>query len=375
MKVHFGGSMLTGAEKETPGPIISSIWATMFAALMLAMAALPAAASVVCNLLNSVGGGTDDVSPFPGAGWDVGSGQCNGDFTVVTDPSFAGGALELGMRIEQRSAGQLNSPQHAGIDYEVQTGSDTTQPSATKAWWNFQHSIAYNGVIGDLEQLSFSIRTDEGSFVPTAPVFDMKALRGVIDDRHLPKSTTTYSDIYQTSQNPVFGWFTPGYDLASVAAGAWMLTLVAVEGESFSSVSICAHTVGASCAAPPVAYTCTGFEPPMDMVFKVKKKANRVLPLKMVCTDASGTVLGSGDIAAPIVQVTKNPAGEETSPDDVYLSAGQGTDGNQFVFDGSRWNFNLQTKNFTGVGTYTITAVDGGGDILIGAPTAEFIVQ
>lgn len=114
----------------------------------------------------------------------------------------------------------------------------------------------------------------------------------------------------------------------------------------------------------------------MDKTFVVKKKSNRVLPLKMVCTGNNGTVLGSGDIAAPVVQVTKTaPAGEETIPADTYLSAGQGTDGNEFVFDGYRWNFNLQTKNFTGVGTYTITAVGGGTNLLVGAPIATFIVQ
>lgn len=124
-----------------------------------------------------------------------------------------------------------------------------------------------------------------------------------------------------------------------------------------------------------VNYTCTGFEAPMDKLVTVKKKANRVLPLKMVCTGTNGNVLGNGDIAAPIVQVTKtNPAGDATDPVDVYLSAGQGTDGNEFVFDGSRWYFNLQTKNFTGNGTYTITAVGGGSDV-ISAPTATFIVQ
>lgn len=322
-------------------------------------------------------GGAAAVSPSSGAVWDVGSGQCNGDFTVVTDSSFPGGALELGMRIEQRSAGQLNSPEHAGINYEVQTGSDTTQPNPLRAWWNFQHSIAYNGGIDNLDALTFVIRTDVGSIFPTAPSSDMLAARVNIDDRHTPKSTTTFSDLYQTSQNPVFGWFAPpSYPLARTGAGAWTLTFEVLEAGRISSVSICAHTPGAVCAPAPVVYTCTGFEPPMDKDFVVKKKANRVLPLKMVCTGNDGTVLGSGNIAAPIVQVTKaSTTGEETTPADTYLSVGQGTDGNEFVFDGSRWNFNLQTKNFTGVGTYTITAAGGGTNLLVGAPTATFIIK
>lgn len=126
-----------------------------------------------------------------------------------------------------------------------------------------------------------------------------------------------------------------------------------------------------------LSYTCTGFDPPMDKTISVKKK-NRVLPLKMVCTDPDGNVLGSGDIAAPIVQVTKDGDGIVTDPaGDDLLSAGQGTDGNMFVYDpvSQKWNFNLQTKNFNGLGIYTITAVGGGTDVIVGAPTATFIVQ
>ena len=350
---------------------------SILAGLVLVITAAPAAASGVCDNSATVGGGTLAVySPYPGAGWDVGSGQCNGDFTVVTDPSFPGGPLELGMRIEQRSAGQLNSPEHAGINYEVQAGPDTTQPNNARAWWNFQHSIAYNGGIGNLDELTFVIRTDVGVFLPTYPAFDMLAARGTIDDRLLPKSTTTFSDIYQTSQNPVFGWFSPAYNPLAYNDGAWMLTLYAVEAGKFSSVSICAHTPLRVCNPAPVVYTCTGFEPPMDKDFVVKKKANRVLPLKMVCQDANGVALGPTAISAPIVQVTKTlPTGEETIPADTYLSAGQGTDGNEFVFDGSRWNFNLQNKNFTGTGTYSITAVGGGTGLLVGAPIATFIIK
>ncbi|MGB9150568.1 MAG: hypothetical protein WCB36_10015 [Burkholderiales bacterium] len=361
--------------------------ATNFALLLLAVTALPAVAAGTCNLGTSVGGGTANVSPSAGAGWDVGSGQCNGDFTVITDSSFPGGVLELGMRIEQRLAGQLNPPQHSGTSYEVQTGPDPSTISipytnGTRAWWNFQHSIAYNGganSINSLDGLSFAIRTDVGIVNPAAPAVDMLFLRGIIDDRHTPKTTAAFSDLYQTSQNPVFGWFAPTYNLASTAPGAWMMTLAAVKSGRISSVSICAHTTGQVCAAPPVVYTCTGFDSPMDQTISVKKKANRVLPLKMSCTGNGGAVLGTGAIAAPVLQVTKaSPAGEETTPADTYLSAGQGTDGNEFVYNGSRWMFNLQTKNFTGVGTYTITVVaggTGGSNILVNAPTATFVVQ
>lgn len=343
------------------------------AAICVALAiAMPAMASGACNNAATVGGGTLLVSPSAGAGWDVGSGQCNGDFTVVTNSLFPGGALELGMRIEQRSQGQINPPQHSGVNYEVQTGADPS--NLTRAWWNFQHSIAYNGGIGTLDNLTFAIRRDVGTQLPAQPVVDMLALRAVIDDRHVPKSTASFTDIYQTSQNPTFGWFSPAYNLTDSGPGAWTLTLAAVKAGKISSVSICAHTPDASCATAPVVYTCAGFDAPMDKVISVKKN-NRVLPLKMVCTDGSGNVAGAGNIAAPIVQVTKTPAGPATDPVAELLSAGQGTDGNEFVFSGSQWAFNLQTKNFTGTGTYTITVVAGGTDLLVNAPTATFVVQ
>ena len=343
--------------------------AIICAALALAV---PGMASGTCNNAATVGGGTLLVSPSPGAGWDVGAGQCNGDFTVATNPLFPGGALELGMRIEQRSQGQLNSPQHSGVNYEVQTGTDPSNNA--RAWWNFQHSIAYNGAISTLDKLTFAIRTDVGTQTPAQPVVDLLALRAAIDDRHVPKATASFSDIYQTSQNPVFGWFSPAYSLTDPGPSAWTLTLAAVKAGKIASVSICAYTAGASCGTAPVVYTCAGFEAPMDKVISVKKN-NRVLPLKMVCTDGNGNVAGSGNIAAPIVQVTKTPAGPATDPVGELLSAGQGTDGNEFVFSGSQWAFNLQTKNFTGTGTYTITVVAGGTDLLVNAPTATFVVQ
>ena len=44
---------------------------------------------------------------------------------------------------------------------------------------------------------------------------------------------------------------------------------------------------------------------------------------------------------------------------DQALSAGAGTEGNQFEFLDSKRQFNLKTKNYTAAGTYTITMVSG----------------
>lgn len=231
-------------------------WAPSLGALMLLLAFVSAplpAAAVTCDLPGSVGGGTTNPSPSAGAGWDVGAGQCNGDFTVshsATFPGTPGGSgIELGMRIEQRSVGQLNPPARAQRDYTVQTGSDPS--NAGRAWWNFQQSIAYDGSINSLDALTFIIRTDAGSSVPSAPFFDMLTGRARIDDRRVPKSTTTYTDIYQTSQNPVFGYFS-AYDMGE--EGAWTLTLVAMKSGRASSVSICVHTPSAACAPVPVSF-------------------------------------------------------------------------------------------------------------------------
>ena len=133
------------------------------------------AAQVVCNLPDVVGGGitedppgvparSDSPAGVPGIGWGVGDGQCNGSFVVTSDglfPSVNGSGIELGMRAEQRSVGQVDP---VGSDYALETGADPTNPA--RAWWNFQHSIAYDGNINDLDELTFAIRTDSG---PSAP--------------------------------------------------------------------------------------------------------------------------------------------------------------------------------------------------------------
>ena len=123
-----------------------------------------------CDASDTVGGGTFGNSPGAGLGWDVGSGQCNGSFAKVTDlafPSDSGGGIELGLRIEQRRVGQVT--RNGANDYEVQLGNDTNVPPTLKrAWWNFQHSIAYDGSIGNLDSLTFKIRTDVGPNPPGA---------------------------------------------------------------------------------------------------------------------------------------------------------------------------------------------------------------
>lgn len=128
--------------------------------------------------------------------------------------------------------------------------------------------------------------------------------------------------------------------------------------------------------AYPAQINCDGFQSPMDKTISVKKK-NRVLPLKMVCTDGDGKVLGDADIAAPLVEVDFSGGGSGTTPEDVYLTAGQGDEGNIFSYSNGVWQFNLQTKNFNGTGTYAISAVSGApSDYQISpSATGTFVVQ
>ena len=209
------------------------------------------------------------VGPANSLGWGVGSGQCNGSFSATTDGAFPGGALELGLRAEQRRIGQVG--QTGPNDYTVQTGPDVGPPaSVNRAWWNFQGSIAYGGSIASLDALTLSITTDVGPNLPTAPVVDLLPLRVFIDDRNnQPNATAGFADLYQLSQNPEFGWFSPTSDTDPnptgafdyAALGAWRFTLTAVEGASSSSVSVCIHTPGQQCVPLNQAPDCSAEAP------------------------------------------------------------------------------------------------------------------
>lgn len=240
----------------------------LIAILFLSAATPPVAAAdhnslhaTPCNADDVVGGGALGDTPGPVGppgvlGWDVGTGQCNGSFAVTRDTAFPsdGGGIELGMRIEHRSVGQVTRIDKN--EYEVETGYDTTAGATNRAWWNFQHSIACDCDIDDLDALSFTISTQQGPNQPVASSFNMLELRGDIDDRNAgPNPTPEYSDLYQTSQNPEFGWFAatddddanPDGDFDYDAEGAWLMTLTAEKDGHRTSVSICVHTPNAQC--------------------------------------------------------------------------------------------------------------------------------
>lgn len=258
-------------------------------------------ASAACNKDFTVGGGEFGATKTDGTsigaptslGWDVGTGQCNGSFTITKNgsiPSSNGKGIELAIRALQRGSSPVTNTSNNG-DYEIQKGSDPTtvsipHPNGTRAWWDFQHSIAYDGNINQLNSLTFIIRTDAGSSVPAGP-FDMLALRQFIDDRNdtnngqpvnrgvpFKNSTTGFSDLYQTSQNPVLAPWFDTFDFNS--EGAWTLTLVAEKKGRFASVSICVHTPNAACNPTPVFNTPDHFQ-----CYEIDKQT-KLVPLPVV---------------------------------------------------------------------------------------------
>lgn len=239
----------------------------LLAMCLVCATAHPLAAQAPCNESDTVGGGALGVSPGPvgppnSLGWDVGSGQCNGSFVITGDAGFPGGSIELGLRAEQRRVGQV--PRMMEGDYEVQLGNDTNAPPAIdRAWWNFNLSIAYGGALTDLDALTLQIRTDVGDNQPSNPTVDLLAagLRAAIDARNnQPNATAAFSDLYQVSQNPEFGWFTHPNDTDANPTGAfnydeegaWRMRLSAVEGASEVAAEMCIHTPNAACLYPLV---------------------------------------------------------------------------------------------------------------------------
>jgi len=130
---------------------------------------------------------------------------------------------------------------------------------------------------------------------------------------------------------------------------------------------------------PGLSLSCIGFEPPLDKS-PIKFKKNRVLPLKAQLDD-NGSYITDADITAPpVVQVLfdSGAGGEPVDVSDDVLSAGHGTDGNQFVFtDEGKWQFNLKTNNYTASGTYTVSMESGDSSeyTIDSICTVDFVIE
>lgn len=104
------------------------------------------------------------------------------------------------------------------------------------------------------------------------------------------------------------------------------------------------------------------FEPPMQMEQAVAVKKNRVFPYKALLRDDSGLVITDADLEAdPIIQVlfTSSTIAETIDVTAETLSAGQGSDGNEFNYNDGVWQYNLMTKNYSAPGTYEVKIFSG----------------
>jgi hypothetical protein len=129
---------------------------------------------------------------------------------------------------------------------------------------------------------------------------------------------------------------------------------------------------------PVTPFSCVGFQSPVATGTTIKVKKNRVIPFKAELLDGVTPVIGTDLSAPPVIQVMfDSGGGSAIDVTESALSAGLGTEGNQFVFSNGVWQFNLQTKNYTAKGTYTVTMDSGNGGVYIVNPTCtgQFVIE
>lgn len=129
--------------------------------------------------------------------------------------------------------------------------------------------------------------------------------------------------------------------------------------------------------SPELSLSCQGFEPPMDKG-PVTIKKHRVLPLKSTLFYNDVQVTDLDIVARPVIQISySSGVGNAVDVTDYALAAGQGTEGNQFLFDGTWWHFNLETKNYSAPGTYSVTMRSGDETEYTIDPTceAQFVIE
>lgn len=138
-------------------------------------------------------------------------------------------------------------------------------------------------------------------------------------------------------------------------------------------VDVVAETEGITCNCDDPGL----FEPPMDDSIIVKK-GTRVIPLKFSLCDDDGYPLTDQDISAPMVEVDYSGlAGNLDFEEEDFLVTGKADIGNIFVYSGSKWQLNLQTKMFDASGVYTLTVVSTDPDSYEIFPTCsvDFIIE
>lgn len=127
-------------------------------------------------------------------------------------------------------------------------------------------------------------------------------------------------------------------------------------------------------------FSCVGFEPPMAD-YPVRFKKNHSLPLRAEVFDSDGFAMTDADLTAlPVVQVwfDSGSGGDAVDVSADVLAAGQGDEGNQFIFtEAGVWEFILGTKDYSAEGTYTVMMATGDDSEYVFDPTCitEFVVK
>jgi hypothetical protein len=111
------------------------------------------------------------------------------------------------------------------------------------------------------------------------------------------------------------------------------------------------------------AFSCEGFEAPMDNYPVSSRRGNRPFPLRMRLFDADGfEVTGLDVAAAPVVQVlfSSAPSSEPVDVTSETESRGSASEGNQFVYtDDGPWRYNLALPRGAAAGEYLVTVTSG----------------
>lgn len=129
-------------------------------------------------------------------------------------------------------------------------------------------------------------------------------------------------------------------------------------------------------------YECIGFGPPMDDGPVTVRGFGRALPLSARLHSEAGIAITDAKIAAPPILHVEHHyhvEGEQVVDDvsDDVVPAALVTEGNEFVYLGDgKWEYILNTGNFTGEGHYILTMKAGSPDYLIGQTCeASFVRQ
>jgi len=118
--------------------------------------------------------------------------------------------------------------------------------------------------------------------------------------------------------------------------------------------------------------SCEGFKAPADRDVRINRP-NRVVPLRMQLVDEDGAYVGDYELASPVLQVAYSSGGDFEQFADALDYAGRGNEGNQFIFDGAYWAFNLGTRGLAS-GTYQLSVTSGDASQYVVNPSCEVTV-